>query len=170
VARFSVLRRGGQGGRSRKGVDIRFDALDDAIEKLLEAGAGVGDEVRPVVAEILVAEVQEAFAKEGAVGGNPAWPRFYWERQGLPRPHGRRWQGELKLLQDTGVLVSSITPYSEAGFAEAFTNVAYAGYHVSQRPRHKIPLRDFTQIDFDKALTETVEVILAQLDANANAA
>ena len=130
------------------------------------AGAEVGDQIRPVVAELLVSEVLEVFEKQGAVGGNPQWPPFWWERDGLPRPKGRRWQGNLKLLQDTGVLAGSITPYSETGVAEAFTNVKYAGYHVSQRARKKIPLRDFTQIDFEKALRETTDLILAQLEAN----
>lgn len=167
MARFGLTRRGGTGGSSKKTVDIRFDELTDALDRLVVAGAEVGDQIRPVIAELLVAEVQDVFAKEGAVAGAPAWPRFWWERRNLPRPKGRRWQGDLKLLQDSGVLVGSITPYSEQPIAEAFTNVPYAGYHVSQRARQKLPLRDFTQIDFEKALRETTDLILAQLEANA---
>lgn len=167
MARFGITRRGGKGGSGRKTLDIRYDELDEALEKLLAAGAEVGDQVRPVVAELLVSEVLEVFEREGAVGGHPAWPRFAWERRGDPKPPGRRWQGSPKLLQDSGVLVGSVTPYSEHPVAEAFTNVPYAGYHVSQRARKVIPLRDFTQIDFEKALEETTQLILAQLDANA---
>lgn len=166
MARFGLTRRGGVGGRSTKNIDVRFDELGDALDALGAAGAELVGQVMQPIAENLVFEVQEVFAHEGAVGGNPAWPRFWWERAGLPRPPGRRWQGALKLLQDSGNLAGSITPYFEAPIAEAFTNVAYAGYHVSQRPRKKIPLRDFTQIDFDRALDETLQMVLAQLEAN----
>jgi phage gpG-like protein len=166
VARFGLTRRGGVGGRAKKNLDIRFDELGDALDRLGAAGAELVGEVMQPIAENLVFEVQEVFEKEGAVGGNPAWPRFWWERDGLPRPGGRRWQGNPKLLQDSGNLAGSITPYWDAPIAEAFTNVPYAGYHVSQRPRRKIPLRDFTQIDFDRALDETLELVLAQLEAN----
>jgi phage gpG-like protein len=134
---------------------------------LHEAGATVGHDVMQVGAEILVAEVQEVFEKEGAVAGGDKWAAFWWQRRGLPKPKGRRWQGSLKLLQDSGLLAGSITPFSEALVAEAFTNVPYAGYHVSQRERRKLPMRDFTAIDFDKAQKEFVDVILSQLDANA---
>jgi phage gpG-like protein len=166
VARFTIRRRGGTGGSSTK--RLRFDTseLDNAILALHNAGAELGAETMQIGSEILVAEVQEVFEKEGAVAGNEKWEPFWWQRRGLPKPKGRRWQGTLKLLQDSGVLAGSITPFHEAFAAEAFTNVPYAGYHVSQRARQKLPMRDFTAIDFDRAQAEFVDVILAQLDAN----
>lgn len=159
MARFSL--------RGDGTVQIDTSDLDEALAAIHDAGAELAGNLMQVGAEILVAEVLEVFEQEGAVGGHGRWPEFAWERDGLPRPQGRRWQGNLKLLQDTGVLVGSITPYAEQGVAEAFSNVPYAGYHVSRRPRKKIPLRDFTLIDFDKAQREFADVILAQLDASA---
>lgn len=146
-------------------MQLDWSAVDDAIAKLGDAGAEVGHQVMSVGAEILVAEVLEVFDKQGAVHGGEAWVPFWWQRRGLPKPSGRRWQGTLMLLQDSGVLVGSITPFSEALVAEAFTNVPYAGFHVSQRPRRVIPMRDFTLIDFEKAQSEFIDVILSQLDA-----
>lgn len=167
MARFSLLRRGGTGGQSRKRLNLDTTAIDDAVLALHAAGAELGGQVMAVGAEMLVSEVLEVFEKEGAVAGGKRWPDFWWQREGLPKPKGRRWQGAPKLLQDTGVLVGSITPFAETLVAEAFTNVPYAGYHVSQRARKKIPLRDFTAIDFEKVQAEFAELILSQLDANA---
>ncbi len=160
MARFSISHHPGAGP-----IQMDWSPLDDALRKLGDAGAEVGHQVMPVGAEILVAEVLEVFDKQGAVRGGEAWVPFWWQRYGLSRPKGRRWQGTLKLLQDSGVLVGSITPFSEALVAEAFTNVPYAGFHVSQRPRRKLPMRDFTLIDFEQAQKDFVDVILSQLDA-----
>jgi phage gpG-like protein len=71
------------------------------------------------------------------------------------------------ILQDTGNLAGSIMPYADGEVAEAFTNVPYGGYHVSDAPRKKLPKRDFTDIDFEAAQTEAVDVILAQFIATA---
>jgi phage gpG-like protein len=136
----------------------------------------------PAVADSLVAEVLNVFETEGY----GQWPRFWWERRGLPKPgeafsgpiqrgqtkrqkrllrrkkvskRNRRWQGTPKLLQDTGNLVGSITPDHHGITAEAYTNVPYAKYHASRRPRSKIPLRDFFAIDqaaFTRDVTDMV--------------
>lgn len=73
----------------------------------------------------------------------------------------------LTILQDTGNLAGSIMPYADGEVAEAFTNVPYAGYHISDAPRKRIPKRDFTDIDFEAAQAEAVDVILAQFIASA---
>lgn len=165
MARFSILRRGGTGGRSRKGVNLDFQPFIDAIRKLEEVGASASAEVTPVIAEILVSSVLEVFEREGAVPGGSAWPELAESTKA--KRAKRQPSGVFKILQDSGVMVGSITPFSDALVAEAFTNVPYAGYHVSQRPRRKIPLRDFTAIDFESAQREATDVILAQLMAPA---
>lgn len=158
MARFSILRKGGTGGSSRKGVNLDFDPFIEALRELAEAGASASAEVTPVIAEILVSAVLEVFEKEGAVPGGSQWEELAESTKAK-----RRGSGPYKILQDTGVLVGSITPWSEALVAEAFTNVPYAGYHVSQRARSKLPMRDFTLIDFDGAQREAADVVLAQL-------
>lgn len=164
MARFGIRRT----GKGDEGVTLDYQPFLDALEALHAAGAELSGQVMPAVAEVLVSEILEVFEREGAVAGRSKWPDFWWARQGLEKPKTRRFStGVLKLLQDTGNLVGSITPYSEHAVAEAFSNVPYAGYHVSQRPRKKIPLRDFTDIDFEAAQREATEIILAQLDANA---
>jgi len=165
MARFSILRRGGTGGSSRKGVDLDFGPFVDAMRQLEAAGAGVAAEVTPVIAELLVSSVLEVFEKEGAVPGGAAWPDLAPSTK--EKRAKRQASGVFKILQDSGVMVGSITPYSEAMAAEAFSNVPYAGYHVSQRARSKIPLRDFTAIDFETAQREATDIVLAQLMAGA---
>lgn len=157
MARFSILRDKG----SAEG-EVAFDMgpLGRALEQIGNAGAEVMAQAAPVIAENLVFHVQEVFEKEGAVAGKPRW-------QDLAESTKAKRRGtSYVILQDSGLLAGSITAHSEGPIAEAFSNVPYAGYHISQRPRHKIPLRDFTDIDFELAEKEAADTILAQLDAN----
>lgn len=71
------------------------------------------------------------------------------------------------ILQDTGNLAGSIMPYADQQVAEAFTNVPYGGFHVSDAPRKRLPKRDFTDIDFEAAQREAVDVILSQVLSSA---
>jgi phage gpG-like protein len=96
--------------------------------------------------------------------GDGKWPGFWWEEPGGKKPNGRRWQGNPKLLRDTGILVGSITPDWDDESAEAFTNVPYAKYHVSQAPRSVIPLRDFFAFDRDAFEGDVADMILLRLD------
>jgi phage gpG-like protein len=91
------------------------------------------------------------------------------KRQGRAREKRRQREASIvfTILQDTGNLAGSIMPYADGEVAEAFTNVPYAGYHISDAPRKKIPKRDFTDIDFETAQAEAVDVILAQFIASA---
>jgi phage gpG-like protein len=158
MARFSILRDKPTGELDQ--VKIDFGPLGAALEKVGNAGAEVLAQAAPIIADNLVFHVQEVFEREGAVAGHPRWP-------GLAESTKKARRGQsYVILQNTGVLAGSITPYSEGPIAEAFTNVPYAGYHVSQAPRHKLPLRDFTDIDFEQAQKEAADIILAQLDAN----
>lgn len=131
---------------------VEFDTreVQDAISRIARHAERMPQEVLPLAAESLHAAVLEVFETEGF----GMWDRFWWE-PGTP-PSGRRWQGSPKLLQDTGNLVGSMTPAIGPDFAEVFTNVPYAKYHASQRPREVIPLRDFFDVD-DEALTEDIE-------------
>lgn len=152
----SHFRRGG-------GSVVEFDssALVDALDRLSQAGADVAAETMPVLAEILVSAVHEVFEHEGAVAGRPKWPDLA-ESTKAKRAR-RQGSGVFKILQDTGLLAGSIMPYADQSVAEAFTNVPYAGYHISDAPRRVIPKRDFTDIDFETASREAVDVILAQV-------
>jgi phage gpG-like protein len=142
-------------------VDYDSSELALALERLRDAGADVAAETMPVLAEILVSAVHEVFEREGAVAGRPRWPDLAASTR---RKRAKRQpSGVFKILQDTGVLAGSIMPHADQAVAEAFTNVPYAGFHISDAPRRVIPKRDFTDIDFDAAADEAVEVILAQV-------
>jgi phage gpG-like protein len=143
-----------------QGVQLDLEPLGKALMALERAGAEVGEQVMPIAAEILVSAVQEVFEREGAVAGKPKWPDL------ADSTKARRRGSSYKILQNTGLLAGSVTPFSEKLVAEAFSNVPYAGYHVSQRPRKKLPLRDFTDIDFESAQKEFADVLLAQLESN----
>ena len=71
--------------------------------------------------------------------------------------------GKFKILQDTGVLVGSITPASSDRYVEAYTGVRYAKFHVSKAPRRVIPLRDFFAIDEREFYAEAAEILLAAI-------
>jgi phage gpG-like protein len=151
---------------------IDFESLEYFCRIYQERGRRAMGELAPAIAESMHALVLEEFETEG----HGQWPGFWWQRAGLPKPgsakagpvrrggdgrkrdrrllgrgklakSNRRWQGEPKLLQDTGVLVGSLTPNWNDELVEVYTNVPYAKYHVSPEPRHKIPLRDFFAID-----------------------
>jgi phage gpG-like protein len=75
--------------------------------------------------------------------------------------------GTVKILQDKGVLVGSITPdwgeQSGEIYAEAYTNVPYAVFHISPEPRRIIPLRDFFVVDEAHFQREVLEITLNTL-------
>lgn len=153
---------------------IEFFELSQVLGIYEERGNSIA-ELTPAVADALVTEVLEVFRTEGY----GTWPRFWWERQGKPKPGSmkpkrgrrrakastyRRWRGTPKLLQDTGNLVGSITPDHHGATAEAYTNVPYAKFHASRRPRSKIPLRDFFAIDEQKVARDVEDMVLRYID------
>lgn len=143
------------------GAAIDFWELKHVIGIAERRAARVIPEIAPEVAEALVTEVLEVFETEGY----GEWPRFWWEREGLPQPNTRRFKGGgAKLLQDTGNLVGSITPAHEDDEAIAYTNVPYAKYHASHEPREVIPLRDFFAIDQQRFSEDVADMILLRLD------
>lgn len=66
------------------------------------------------------------------------------------------------LLIETGMMKGSVRREQGEDWTEAATHVDYAKYHVSNRPRTKIPLRDFFAIP-DERLAEAVDVFLGEL-------
>lgn len=136
-------------------VELDTSEVQDAISRIARRGERMPQEVLPLAAEVLHSAVLEVFETEGF----GTWERFWWQRQGLPKPSGRRWLGTPKLLQDTGNLVGSMSPEYGRDYAEVFTNVPYAKYHASQRPREVIPLRDFFDVD-EKELVEELEYMI----------
>lgn len=170
-------------------VDLNFETLDHICRVYAKRGENFAADLGVPISEALHAEVLEVFETEGY----GRWPRFWWERRGLPKPgtpksgpvrrggagrardrrllgrgklskSNRRWVGTPKLLQDTGVLIGSLTPFIAQDMIEVYTNVPYAKYHVSPEPRHVIPLRDFFDVDRGKLEQDVASMIEAHLD------
>jgi phage gpG-like protein len=122
-----------------------------------------------VIAEALVSEVQENFMREGATGGRPKWPDLAdsTKRKRRKGPGRRRGapatEGNFKILQDRGILAGSIYPDTGDVYAEAYTNVPYAVFHISPEPRRIIPLRDFFAIDEQAFTAEVTSIVLETL-------
>ena len=100
----------------------------------------------------------------GASRGGAAPKKEKRKRSAKTARYYRRMQGNPKLLQDTGNLVGSVTPYHENDLVEVFTNVPYAKYHISPAPRRVIPLRDFFAIDMAAFEADVVSMILNRIE------
>lgn len=129
--------------------------IDDAeilqwVGRLRAAGSRLGP-IFAVIAELLVARVQEEFESEG----HGKWPPLAKSTLARRRKHGRG----AKILQDKGLLAASIEAYSGDDYAEAATDKAYAVFHVSDAPRSIIPLRNFFDVP-DEAFDEARDVLL----------
>ena len=122
--------------------EFDFSELEDVLGELEKRGANLSD-YGPVAADILVGAVLEVFEQEG-----PGWAAT--QRGGT-------------ILQDTGNLVNSISPHSEGEIAEAFTNVPYAGFHVTGT--RNMPQRDFLAIDQEATLEEIATAILLDIES-----
>jgi phage gpG-like protein len=107
-------------------------------------------EVNEQLAQILHVMVEDKFENQG-----PGWkgfaPSTLRRRRKSTTPH---------LLQDTGDLVGSLTPFGGTDFAEVFTNKKYARYHLEGDGVEK---RDFFDIDVPKALEMFDEIITAEI-------
>lgn len=158
MSRFS-FNPNGTGGDLRE-VKVDYGPLGAALNAIANAGAELSAEMSKPVSELLKTYVEDVFEHQGAVAGRSKWKDLA-ESTKL-----KRRGGTYVILQDSGFLAGSITAYNDGPVAEAFTNVPYAGYHISQEPRHKIPLRDFTDIDFESMQRDAADLLLAQLDAN----
>jgi phage gpG-like protein len=127
-----------------------FRALEDRAVNLKE--------VNRLLVAAMIERIDDNFETEG---------HGEWRKLADSTLERRRGEGkDAKILQDTGRLAASINQgNSEVGndFAEVFTNVSYAKYHVSSAPRTKIPLRDFLDIHMDSFLEEASGILVEQL-------
>jgi phage gpG-like protein len=130
------------------------------VSDAFKARGGNLQSVTEVIAQDLVAAVEERFQTESGHQQGP-WKKL--SASTIRRMRSRRRRSSVKILQDTGRLAGSITPYHDGLIAEAFTNVKYAKYHTSSAPRSKIPLRDFFDIDFVRVMEDTAELLMAEV-------
>jgi len=133
-----------------------FQPLQDLIDEFGEHALTAMVEVTPVIAEILVAAVQDVFESEGF----GKWPELadstIAQRRGGPGQ-------AIKILQDSGLLAGSINPESSPDSASAFTNVPYGAWHVIGTEH--MPKRDFLEVDADLVQFEAAEVLLEAIQS-----
>lgn len=128
-----------------------MSALRDVLADLGDSANRLGD-LTPTIAEMLVAAVQDVFDAEG-----PGWAPLAPSTLA-----GRRGGGAgAKILQDTGVLVNSVSGDSGPDFAEAGSAVPYGAFHVTGTRR--MPARDWLAVDLDALSDEVAELILAEV-------
>ena len=108
--------------------------------------------------------VDRAYAGGVKPSARPSRRKKKRRRSAKTARYYRRMQGSPKLLQDTGNLVGSVTPFSANDVIEVFTNVPYAKYHVSPEPRRVIPLRDFFDIDLANFEADVVRMVLFRIE------
>lgn len=110
------------------------------------------DGMLPTIAELLVGGVLDVFEAEG-----PGWAPLADATLAARRKAGKG----AKILQDSGVMASSIAPAWGDTWAEAYAGVSYAVFHTSPEPREKIPLRDvFNLGPFENPLLDEVAALL----------
>lgn len=118
--------------------------------ELAAKGANL-DSLTPAVAEILVAAIGDVFEAEG-----PGWQAL------TPGTiASRRNVGATKILQDTGLLVGSVSASHSGTTAEAGSNVPYGLFHVLGTSQ--MVARDWLEIDQDKTTDDVAELLLGEL-------
>lgn len=139
---------------------VEFDLreLGDIVKEYQQRGGNLA-EINPVVAEGLVDRVIDNFLNEEGFQQGP-WQEM---AESTKRARDRKGSSDYTLLRDTGVLFGSIQPYADDEVAEAYTNNPNAKWHTSPKPRFKIPLRDFTDIDLESAASEAAELMLMEV-------
>lgn len=132
--------------------NIDIVELDKALADYAARGLDLSD-IMSVIAEMLVAEVNDKFENQG-----PGWLTLSKVTLAKRRKEGKGAQ----ILEDSGILAANIQNTSGADFAEASTGVSYAVYHVSAEPRSKIPLRDFFDLE-ERVFEDASDMILDEL-------
>jgi len=142
------------------------EQLRKVVDETLSRGGNLQG-VAEVVAEELVAAVEQNFQDERGFEQGP-WPKRAGRiGQLVERIRTGTAEGQnRKLLQDTGNLAGSVTPAHEGLEAQAFTDVPYAIFHVSEEPRTVIPLRDFLDVDLEGIADTTSDLILGEFMAS----
>lgn len=148
--------------------NVQFNALAHIVNIYQERGSRVIQELTPAIAEAMHAEVLEVFETEGY----GEWPpfadstldrRLLYSKKAMGKRKKARRSRNPKLLQDTGNLINSLSPNWDEHMIEVYTNVPYAIFHVSPRPRRVIPLRDFFAIDtavFEQDVVDMIDLHL----------
>ena len=111
-----------------KVVKRRFEKMQDRAKALKKAMDVIGAKAWKDVLNSFTLEQNEDGEK--------------WEPLARPRKRGGS-----KLLRDTGRLRSSIRWAANNTEARIFTKVKYAKYHDSDKPRKKLPRRQFMWVD-----------------------
>ncbi len=137
-------------------VTVQFEVgpLADLLDQYAKAGRNLRTAFA-YIADDMVLMVSEKFDQEG-----PGWQELAETTLKARRKEGKG----AKILQDTGHLAGSITAEHGEDFAEAYTNVEYAKYHIdSGGTRSSLPLRDFFDIDMEDLQAEAADMLLAEI-------
>lgn len=130
--------------------EIEFDMAElEGSLKDLGVRARNQRSVNEQIAQIMHALVEEKFEKQG-----PGW------KQLSPATIKRRGGGR-RILQDTGHLVTSITPAAGNDFALVFTNLEYAKFHLDGT--RNMPQRDFFDVDMDEVVKQAEDIIMESI-------
>lgn len=137
-------------------VEVKFETreLREVLGAMRDRGKNLGDAMK-FIAHDMVDRVEDNFATEG-----------HGEWQGLADStlKRRRKMGRgAKILQDTGRMAAATTADWGNDYAEAFNNTEYAKYHVSKKPRRKIPLRDFLAMDLKDVERDAADALTAEI-------
>lgn len=134
-------------------VGVDTSQLTGALQDLERHGKNTRGVMRQI-AFIMVEKVDEEFE----TSGHGKWKDF---AESTKRARGNI--SAAKLLLDTGAMAASITPAYSQTEAEAFTNDPKAKFHVSDKPRTKIPKRDFFDIDLEEVVAEGATIALTEI-------
>jgi phage gpG-like protein len=134
-------------------VNVDASAISAEIGKLARRAKNLRGVMRNA-ALLLVEEVDDMFE----TSGHGKWQDF---SENTKRARGA--MSSAKLLLDTGAMAASITPYSDANSAEAFTNDPKAKFHVSDKPRTRLPKRDFFDIDLERVTDEVSKLLVVEI-------
>jgi phage gpG-like protein len=104
--------------------ELDWEELEKAVEKLdILSGGTFATGLMQVVAEMLVSAVSDRYESEG----DGEWPP-------IQKATAKRKGGSTKIMQATGRLAGSTSPFWGSDFAEASTSVAYVVYHLRGGP------------------------------------
>lgn len=140
--------------------DVKFETreLREVLGAMRDRGKNLGDAMK-FIAHDMVDRVEDNFDSEGASSPVGKWKGLAQATLDRRRKKGRG----AKILQDTGKMATQTTADWGNDYAEAFNNAEQAKYHVSKKPRRKIPLRDFLSMDLHAVERDAADALTAQI-------
>lgn len=131
-------------------VAIEFNTrdLEDELMRIARRAQHQRD-INFQISEVMLFMVEDKFDKEGP-GWEPLAPATILRRRGGTR-----------ILQDSGLLASSMTPFADDERADVYTNVGYAGFHLDGTDN--MPQRDFFDIDMERLLEIAAGMIMESI-------